>query len=126
MPFLVILESIPVAKAVKTTRIDMQADRYVLVYQRLSVIQTILHRHQLVCCTHHDERLGSGGLHLFLVAVAVDERGWRIRAQQVVARSHVGEGLVHRDDWIQQNLEVGPCSSREGMGGECGSQMSSS
>ena len=46
-------------------------------------------------------------INLFLVAVEVNEILSRIAPYQVVVRAAMGNKCVHRDDGIEQNLEVG-------------------
>ena len=113
------------AKAVATGRIDMHGGRHLTGDELLIVVQAVEWRHGAVVVSQSQEAAWGMLRHMLFVGVLIDEFPLGGLTQQIVERALVSGALLHRDDRIEQYLEV-RCSVASGMGSNGRGQMTAS
>ena len=123
-----ILEALAIAPAMTACGIDMDGGGYIVFVKLLIVVQAIGGRHSLVVIREGEEGTRGGAVHLQVVAevcLQLTQVFLRVAiAQEVIVGPFVGKARIHRDNRIEENLEVRGCIAR-GMGGNSRSEMTS-
>ena len=84
----------------------MQRGWYLVGIQLLIIVQAVDGRHGTVVMSQGNEGAWRMMADVLLVAVVVHQLTLRLLAQQVVARTLMRHALLHRDDRVEQYLEV--------------------
>ena len=102
-----VLERLADAKAVATSRIDIYAGWHLIGIQFLIVVHTVDGQYDAVVVSQGDEGTWRMVADMLLITVLVHQLTLGLLAQQIIARALMGHPLLHRDDGIEQYLEVG-------------------
>lgn len=105
--FEVIVERGAVAPAMTAGGIDVERGWHVVAIALYVVVGTVHGQHGVVVVAQGDEGTRRYAGHLLVAAELLDGFLRGLLAEEVDHRAAMGEAGIHRDDGVEQNLEVG-------------------
>lgn len=106
-PFLFVGETVGESPAVSAFGITNECGRYVVGYQRLIVAQAVFGTNGSIVAAVDNQSRRCEAVNVEFVAEVSYQFVGRLSAQQLLARTVVGDSFLHADNGIEQQLEVG-------------------